>query len=133
MSSPFSRRKSSLWAMEGYKPKVRRMFGGGEIKETVISEWKNVRKCQILTNFHQIKRKKMERTKKRSQRDGASLPELLVTTHCLHSSMDNKKTHLDKTKKIKILFIWFSHTFWFCPKLKFSFIWFSHTFYFLET
>ena len=48
MSSPFRRRKSSLWAMEGYKPKVRRMFGGGEIKETVISEWKT---CQKMSNF----------------------------------------------------------------------------------
>ena len=48
MSSPFQRRKSSLWAMEGYKPKVRRMFGGGEIKETVISKWKT---CQKMSNF----------------------------------------------------------------------------------
>ena len=74
---------------------------GEKSKKLSFLNEKHVRKCQILTNVHQKKRKKMERTKKRSQRDGGSLPELLVITHCLHTSLDNKKTHLDKTKKIK--------------------------------
>ena len=71
---------------------------GEKSKKLSFLNEKHVRKCQILTNVHQMKRKKMERTKKRSQRDGGSLPELLVITHCLHTSLDNKKTHLDKTK-----------------------------------
>ena len=58
MSSPFRRRKSSLWAMEGYKPKVRRMFGGGEIKETVISEWKT---CQKMSNFDKCSSNEVEK------------------------------------------------------------------------
>ena len=84
MSSPFSWRKASLWATEGNKPEVWRMFGGGENKETVISEWKTLQKMSNFDKFSSNKAEKNgenqeEVTKRRSLTSWASGHHILLT------------------------------------------------------